>query len=297
MQKGLLSDPFKAELANKTYLVNWQSGDTTHYGVIDSSANMVIRLFESTEKSITPSISLDKKLIFLSFSTAASSEQPVAPHEWLVWGAVDGPLTHTFDPGFEKLSGYWSKDNRTLLYLGEKAKAWEVGTIDSVSGNRRVFFTEAPDLKALYVPSKNSEVPFGDVVLLLKQADGTSRLFVYDQGRALNYYFDRADLQQVERSPVDDTIFAEFGKEPDESLYLARPDELSRPALREHLLKAYSWAGWSPDGRLLAFTQFDQGEERTLEIVDAGGVLIRRYYPLHESVYFIADEWNPCTEN
>jgi Tol biopolymer transport system component len=219
----------------------------------------------------------------------------------LVWGAVDGPLTHTFDPGFRKLSGYWSKDNRTLAYIGEKAHTWEVGAINSTDGTRQIFFTGLPDREviSIYEPSEHKEVPLGDVMLLLKQADGKSRLFVYDQGRALNYYFGRADLQFVKRSPVDDTIYAEFGEEPDVALYLVRPNDPQHPALREHLLKTYLWPVWSPDGRLLAFTQADQYEERSLDIVDAGGELIRRYKPAVDptSGDFFPDEWVLCEAN
>ena len=210
---------------------------------------------------------------------------------YLSWMRADGTARRTLDDGFWDVRDLaWLNDNRSLAYIAKRREGYSLELLDLETGETRTLLDGLDEVR---------ELTYADGLLRLAWRKGIqAALSAYDDNGEPAYTLAWEDALQVSEqialffSPDQQYAAIKTGEYYHERLYLARTYGSSGRMVRSEL---YGLGDplWSPDSKMLAFTQAPGWSEMSLEVVTADGDDLWRADSYPDAYRGLA--WQRCT--
>jgi Tol biopolymer transport system component len=202
----------------------------------------------------------------------------------------DDSVRLTLDDGFWDVRDLrWLNDGRSLAYIAKRREGYSLEVADLESGQTRTLLDRLDEVR---------ELTYEDGLLRLAWRKGTkAALSAYDDSGESVYTLAWEDALQVSErlalffSPDKQYAAIKTGDYYHEMLYLTRTDGSSGRTVRSEL---YGLGDplWSPDSKMLAFTQSPVWSEMSLEVVTADGADLWRADSYPDAYHGLA--WQRC---
>ena len=245
-------------------------GGTTTINLLDTAGAISGLLVANADDAGNPHWSPDGSRVAAVWATGADEDRRVV----LTWANANGNDKKTLADDFEDVRHLaWLDGGSTLVYVARREGISSVEMVDTQTGTIQVLLGDLEAVKGLV--SDNDRVTFW-----WRALDGAAGRDTYDavgeRIMRLSWAGLLDDAPQLFPGPDGEAVAVKTGRVDDdpwayaETLTLAYRD--GRPArIVASGLSGLGHPSWSPDGRLLAFTQSVNRGPVILTIVDAAG--------------------------